>query len=53
MEDSGRAVVEDTVGRQASTIFVNGNRKKIGILARPFIELMANIGYGKAPYALL
>jgi hypothetical protein len=41
MEDSGTAVVEDTVVLLASTIFVNENRKKIRLLARPFIELMA------------
>jgi hypothetical protein len=41
MEDSGGAVVEDTAGQAASTIFVNGNRKKIGLLAHPFIELTA------------
>jgi hypothetical protein len=41
MERSGRAVVEDTAGRAASTIFIHGNRKKIGLLAHPFIELTA------------
>jgi hypothetical protein len=44
MESSGRAVVEDTAGQAASTIFVNGNREKIGFLDRLFIEPTGFIG---------